>query len=374
MELAILFDQARARELRASRFEVTAKPRLGLTLPLDATRGTVGFGRLDSAFEVAPGPWRAHRMVRQQSHQEQVEMAILDFQSLMLPVFRESSIGEVRISDVVGQLGRKLKLSEEELSELLPSGKQTTFANRVNWAKSYLGKAGLITLTKRAYFEISERGRKVLASPPPVISIKYLESFPEFQAFRAASSQGTTTPAPQATNIKELTPDEVIRSANNELQESLSTELLSRILASPPDFFDRLVVQLLIAMGYGGSAIEAGKALGKSGDGGVDGVIDQDALGLDRIYVQAKRYADKAVSPSEVRDFFGSLDRFKASKGLFVTTSTFSTSARDTAGQLSKRIVLMDGRQLTVLMMRFNVGCRVEETVELKKIDDDFFD
>lgn len=256
----------------------------------------------------------------------------------------------------------------------MPSGKQTTFANRVNWAKSYLGKAGLITLTKRAYFEISERGKKVLVDSPPLINIKFLETFPEFQAFKAASGQVAITPSSPATNLKELTPDEIIRAANGELQQSLSAELLIKILASPPDFFERLVVELLTAMKYGGSALEAGKALGKSGDGGVDGVIDQDALGLDRIYVQAKRYADKAVSPSDIRDFFGSLDRFKASKGLFVTTSTFSASARETAGLLSKRIVLIDGHQLTVLMMRFNVGCRVEETIELKKIDEDFFD
>jgi restriction system protein len=150
--------------------------------------------------------------------------------------------------------------------------------------------------------------------------------------------------------------------------------LLAKILASPPDFFERLVVQLLIAMGYGGSALEAGKALGKSGDGGVDGVIDQDALGLDRIYVQAKRYTDSKVSSGEIRDFFGSLDRFKATKGLFVTTSGFSPSAKETADLLSKRIVLIDGPLLTRLMIRFDVGCRVEETIQIKKLDEEFFE
>jgi restriction system protein len=256
----------------------------------------------------------------------------------------------------------------------LPSGKQTTFANRVNWAKSYLGKAGLIRLTRRAHFEISERGQTVLANPPQTINIKFLESFPEFRAFKEATDASATAPQTEPTNFKQLAPDEVIRSASDELQKALGAELLAKILASPPDFFERLVVQLLIAMGYGGSAIEAGKALGKSGDGGVDGVIDQDALGLDRIYVQAKRYADSKVSSGEIRDFFGSLDRFKANKGLFVTTSTFSPAARETADLLSKRIVLIDGPLLSRLMIRFDIGCRVEEVIHIKTLDEDFFD
>jgi len=301
-------------------------------------------------------------------------MPIPDFQSLMLPVLKESAAGEVRISDVVAVLGQQLGLTEAELSELLPSGKQTTFANRVNWAKSYLGKADLIKLTKRAHFEISERGKVVLANPPKAINIKFLETFPEFKEFREVGAQSPTIQHLEPSNFKELAPDEVIRSANSELQQSLSVELLAKILASPPNFFERLVVQLLIAMGYGGSAIEAGKALGKSGDGGVDGVIDQDALGLDRIYVQAKRYTDNKVSSGEIRDFFGSLDRFKANKGMFVTTSTFSQAAKETAEMLSKRIVLIDGQLLTRLMIRFDIGCRVEEVVHIKKLDEDFFD
>lgn len=242
------------------------------------------------------------------------------------------------------------------------------------WAKSYLGKAGLITLTRRGHFEISNRGKTVLASSPPLINIKFLESFPEFKEFREANGQPSAAPQPETVNLKDLTPDEIIRSAYGELHDSLSSELLSKIIAAPPDFFERLVVQLLIAMGYGGSAIEAGRAFGKSGDGGVDGVIDQDALGLDRIYVQAKRYADSKVSSGEIRDFFGSLDRFKASKGLFVTTSSFSPAAKETADLLSKRIVLIDGHQLTRLMVRFDIGCRVEETIHINKIDEEFFE
>lgn len=301
-------------------------------------------------------------------------MAIPDFQSLMLPVLRASANGEVKISEVVSALGSQLRLNDAELSELLPSGKQTTFANRVNWAKSYLGKAGLIDLTRRGCFVISERGRAVLAAPPPSINIKFLETFPDFRLFREGSGQSSEIAAVSAVNLKNLTPDEIIRSAHAELDKSLSAELLGKVLVAPPDFFERLVVQLLVAMGYGGSAADAGRALGKSGDGGVDGVIDQDALGLDRIYVQAKRYADNKVSAGDIRDFFGSLDRFKASKGLFVTTSSFSPAAKETADLLSKRIVLIDGNQLTRLMIRYDIGCRVEETIQIKKVDEEFFD
>ena len=301
-------------------------------------------------------------------------MAIPDFQTLMLPVLRASAKEEVKISDVVGVLGAQLGLTDAELSELLPSGKQSTFANRVNWAKSYLGKAGLIQLTRRGHFVISERGRAVLASPPPQINIKFLETFPEFKAFREVNDQPSGVVVVPVANLKDLAPDEIIRAAHAELDKSLSAELLAKVLLAPPDFFERLVVQLLVAMGYGGSAADAGRALGKSGDGGVDGVIDQDALGLDRIYVQAKRYADNKVSAGDIRDFFGSLDRFKASKGLFVTTSGFSPAAKETADLLSKRIVLIDGHLLTRLMIRYDIGCRVEETIYIKKVDEEFFD
>lgn len=302
-------------------------------------------------------------------------MPIPDFQSLMLPVLKSSSNGEVKTTNVIEKLGKDLGLSETELTELLPSGKQTKFANRVNWAKSYLGKAGLVTLTKRGYFEASDKGKQVLSSPPPKITIKFLEAYPEFVAFQNTTSATQATPTQDAPeNFKDLTPDELIRSAHEKLNDTLSSDLLAKILLSPPSFFERLIVQLLVAMNYGGSAIEAGKALGKSGDNGVDGVIHQDALGLDRVYVQAKRYTDKNVQPSDIRDFFGSLDRFKASKGLFVTTTSFSPAAKETADLLSKRIVLIDGQLLTRLMIRYEIGCRTEETIQIKKLDEEFFE
>jgi len=309
-------------------------------------------------------------------------VTIPDFQSLMLPVLRASAEGEVRIGDVIEKLAVELALSEEERAHLLPSGRQTTFANRVHWSKSYLGKAGLVMLSGRGRFTITDRGRDVLASPPERIDIKFLQRFPEFAAFRNDGSSDADERSPVAVakdkvvDDPTLTPDETIRVAYRRLEAELSEDLLSRVRQGKPAFFERVIVQLLLAMGYGGSASALDRALtGGSGDGGIDGVIDQDPLGLDRIYVQAKRYQDgSSVGSGAIRDFFGSLDRVRATKGLFVTTSTFSASARDTAEMLSKRIVLIDGSQFARLMLAHGIGCRTEETLTIKRIDEEFFD
>jgi restriction system protein len=302
---------------------------------------------------------------------------IPDFQTLMLPLLKLAAEKEWRISDAVDRLADEFNISAEERAALLPSGRQTTIRNRVAWAKSYLIKAGLLRPTKRGHFYVSEQGHGVLSNPPDRITVKYLNRFPEFQEFRKASESESI--APQLADLAHesvLTPDEAIRNAHKQLELELADELLVKIRAGTPAFFENLVVRLLFAMGYGGSVAEINKALvGGAGDGGVDGVIDQDILGLDRIYVQAKRYSDgNTVGPSAIRDFFGSLDRFKATKGLFVTASTYTASARETAGMLSKRIVLVDGSQLTRLMIRHNVGCRVEEVLEIKEIDEEFFE
>ena len=306
-------------------------------------------------------------------------MPIPDFQTVMLPLLKLAAEKEWRISDAVERLSDEYQLSQEERAALLPSGRQTTIRNRIAWAKSYLIKAGLLDPTRRGHFFISQLGLKVLSNPPDRITIKYLSQFPKFQEFRKASETEADSDDSQLNELvaeSSLTPDETIRTAHLQLEQELADELLVKIRSSAPAFFENLVVRLLFAMGYGGSATEITKALvGGTGDGGVDGVIDQDVLGLDRIYVQAKRYADgNTVGASAIRDFFGSLDRFKATKGLFVTASTFTASARETASMLSKRIVLVDGSQLTRLMIRHNIGCRVEETLEIKKIDEEFFE
>ena len=299
---------------------------------------------------------------------------IPDFQTLMLPVLQSGASGEVRIGDVVQRLAIDFALTDEERSTLLPSGRQTTFANRVHWAKSYLTKAGLLEATGRGRFQITEEGKRTLVTPPKRIDIKFLEKYPTFRSFREPErEEGTDNdrPALSVAAVK-LTPDEAMRAAQRQLETELGREILDKIIAAPPMFFEKLVIKLLTAMGYGGSTANAARALGKSGDGGVDGVIDQDPLGLDRIYVQAKRYSESAIGPGMIRDFFGALDTFR--RRLFMTTSSFSLSAKETAKGLSKRIVLIDGNELTRLMLQFGVGCRIEDTLYIKKVDEEFFE
>ncbi|MDZ4738450.1 MAG: restriction endonuclease [Alphaproteobacteria bacterium] len=307
-------------------------------------------------------------------------MTIPDYQSIMLPVLRAAVKGEVQIADVVERLSEELGLTDEERRAPLPSGRQTVFANRVHWAKSYLKQAALIEAVRRGVFRLSERGRTALASGATRIDNDYLSQFPEFQAFkeRARLSQQRDDHEDEQLSVPEPekdSPEDMLRTAHKRVEDELKAELIDRVLAAKPEFFERLIVRLLTQMGYGGSVANAGRAIGGSGDGGVDGVIDQDTLGLDRVYIQAKRYAHgNNIGAAAIRDFFGSLDRHKASKGVFVTTSDFSKDARETGQQLSKRIVLIDGLTLAQLMVRFGVGCQVEETFRLQRLDEDFFD
>lgn len=307
-------------------------------------------------------------------------MTIPDYQTLMLPVLRHGAEAEVRIGDVVERVADELGLSAEERAALLPSGQQTIIANRVHWARSYLKQAGLVENTRRGHYRITDAGRAVLAAPSERITIRYLTGFEPFRVFQERGRDGTAgakaAGSTGSSDLPDSTPDETIRLAHARLDAALGDDLLARIRAASPAFFEKLVVNLLIAMGYGGSTVAIDRALvGRSGDGGVDGVIDQDPLGLDRVYVQAKRYGEgNTVGAGAIRDFFGSLDRFKAAKGLFVTTSTFTRDAAETAGMLSKRIVLIDGDRLVRLMIRHDVGCRADETIVLKKMDEDFFD
>ncbi|MDF2094601.1 restriction endonuclease [Aquibaculum arenosum] len=307
-------------------------------------------------------------------------MAIPDYQALMAPVLDVARDGEIKVSQAVERLAETLGLSDTDRQALLPSGKQTVFANRVHWAKTYLKQAGLVEATRHGHFRTTERGQQALCEAGGRIDNSYLERFAAFRAFKAGAAAfengddapevSITTPAQD----DERTPDEIMRDAHRRIERELRHDLLDRIIEAPPSLFERLVVALLIAMGYGGSAEATGRALGRSGDGGVDGVIDQDSLGLDRIYVQAKRYGTgNPVGAGAIRDFFGSLDRFKAAKGVFVTTSTFTREAHATADSLSKRIVLLDGNALAGLMVRHGVGCRTEEVLHLKRVDEDFF-
>jgi restriction system protein len=298
----------------------------------------------------------------------------------MLPVLRTAKDGqEHRIGDVTEQLAQEFRLTPEERQQLLPSGMQTSFANRVGWAKSYLVQAGLLEATKRAHFRITHRGREVLAESPPRIDNDYLLRFEEFVSFRnrgrSPESDGRPGQASEPSGPTQTqTPDELIRATTNQIEAALAKELLDRILAASPAFFESLIVKLLLAMGYGGTRSDAGQIVGRPGDHGIDGVIDQDSLGLDRVYLQAKKYSrDNPVTEPEIRAFSGSLGAAKANKGVFVTTSSFTQPACEFAERHPFKIVLIDGERLTSLMIRYNIGARVEQTIHLKRIDEDFF-
>jgi restriction system protein len=293
---------------------------------------------------------------------------IPDYQSLMRPVLKHAAKGETRIGELIGVLANEIGLSEDEQSELLPSGANTVFANRVHWAKTYLKQAGLIAATKRAHFVITERGSRALIDQPDRIDNRYLRQFDEFNRFQNREN-GNATNAGELEEA-EVTPDEKLREAYESINESLSSDLIAKVREMPPAFFEALIVQLLVSMGYGGTSADAGRALGRAGDDGVDGVIDQDPLGVDQIYIQAKRYAEgNTVGSGAIRDFFGGLSLKRATKGIFVTTSQFTSSAKETAQNLGSRIVLIDGAQLTKLMIRYNIGCRTVEQYHVKRMD-----
>jgi restriction system protein len=246
----------------------------------------------------------------------------------------------------------------------------------VHWAKGYLTQAKLLEATQRGRFRITERGQKTLADDPSRLDNNYLQTYPEFIEFRRRTPGTTETPLAENVEIpsNSATPDELLRSTMKQIEQTLKKDLLDRVIASPPAFFERLIVSLLLSMGYGGSREEAGQVVGRSGDGGIDGVIDQDRLGLDRVYIQAKKYApENAVSEPEIRAFSGSLGAAKANKGVFVTTSYFTQPAQAFAERHPFRIVLIDGEELAGLMLRHNVGARIDETLYLKKLDEDFF-
>lgn len=304
-------------------------------------------------------------------------MSIPNFQTLMLPILKEANSGEIRLAELTQRLARQFNLTEEDRNQLLPSGRQTTFANRTGWAKTFLAKAGLIKTPRRGYVEITDRGRKILVENPDRIDVNFLSQFPEFEEFRTSARRGSESSESAITDILDKsgeTPDELLRTTHKQLENALRSELLSRLLEGSPTFFETTIVNLLLSMGYGGAREDAGRAIGRAGDHGLDGVIDQDALGLDRVYIQAKRYGfEHAVGEPEIRAFAGSLEGVKATKGVFVTTSYFTQEARSFTTKVSRIIVLVDGEELARLMLRHNVGVRIEETLYIKKIDEDFF-
>jgi len=293
-------------------------------------------------------------------------MSIPDFQSIMLPLLEYMADGKERtVREAADHLTEKFKLTERERKELLPSGQQEVFLNRVGWARTYMKKAGLLESKERGLFNITERGKKVLDEKPDKINIKFLDRFPEFKEFRTKKKKKTEHKEPK-------TPEEILEDSYINLKEELGRELLQRVKDSSPNFFEKLVVELLVKMGYGGTRKDAGEALGKSGDEGIDGIIKEDRLGLDIVYIQAKKW-ENPISRPEIQKFAGALMGKRGKKGIFITTSTFSESARKYVKNLESKVILIDGEELAQYMIDFDVGVSKLATYEVKKIDSDYF-
>ena len=299
-------------------------------------------------------------------------MAIPDFQSVMRPVLAAVASGPLLLSEVRERVANEFQLSEEERNERLPSGKQTVINNRVGWARTYLNKAGLLSIPSKGLVQITERGREALANGPERITVGWLKRYPEFADFHTARPTDSPASIVQTEPATDATPDEQLADAHQELMQSLADELLAQVRSASPAFFEQLVVDLMIAMGYGGSRKEAGRATQATGDDGIDGIIKEDKLGLDVIYLQAKRWANTVHRP-EIDKFIGALTRQRARKGVFITTSDFSVGAREAALGLDIKVVLVDGIELARLMVENNLGCSVKQVYEVKQLDSDYF-
>jgi restriction system protein len=305
-------------------------------------------------------------------------MPIPDYQSCMLPFLKVLADGqEHSLKDAEDSVAKHFNLTPEERTILLPSGQQGIFRNRVGWARTYLKKAGLLEAPKRATFRITLRGQEVLASKPEHIDAKFLRKFPEFREFvKPAASDASAAAVPVDVGqdaSTATTPEETMEAAYQGLREQLSDELLTRILSCSPTFFEQLVVELLVKMGYGGSRKDAGQRIGASGDGGIDGISKEDRLGLDTIFIQAKRWQG-AVGRPEIQKFVGALQGQRARKGVFITTSSYSAEATQYVANIDTKVVLIDGKTLAGLMMDFDLGVASAAQYVLKRIDSDYFE
>ena len=301
-------------------------------------------------------------------------MPVPDYQSLMPPLLELAGDGaEHGYREAIDRMAERFHLSDSERRELLPSGTQPKHDNRVGWAITYLVKAGLLERPQRAKFIITDRGRQVLAATPEAVNTQFLRQYDEFRQFQTGSHEPTSTTVEQSDAVDAMTPEEALEDSYLKLRADLASKLLERTLQCSPAFFERLVVDLLVAMGYGGSRKDAGQAVGRSGDGGVDGIIKEDKLGLDAVYIQAKRW-EGPVGRGPVQAFTGSLEGFRARKGVFITTSRFTDEAREFAGRIEKRIVLIDGEQLAQLMIDHSVGVTEAVAYSVKRVDSDYFE
>lgn len=300
-------------------------------------------------------------------------MTIPSFESIMYPLLKLAADGNRHsLNNDIPKLAKFFDLSDEEISIQIPSG-QSRFKNRVGWARTFLKKAGLLSYPERGYFQITERGIEVLSKNPITINIDYLKQFPEFLEFR----QKTQSDGPELPHEPEIeqTPEEAIESSYLKIRSNLSDELLDLVLHSSPDFFEKLVVELLVAMGYGGTRKEAARAVGKSGDGGIDGIIDEDRLGLDMIYIQAKRWQfESKVSRPNIQAFVGALVGKHATKGVFITTSDFTDEAIKFVKEIGTKVVLINGERLANFMIDYGIGVSTKTEYKIKQIDRDYFE
>ncbi len=298
-------------------------------------------------------------------------MPIPDFQTLMLPLLRHLSDGAERTNqETIDALANEFRLTEAELTQLLPSGQQTVFRNRVAWAKAHFKRAGLIESPRRGIYRITNQGREVLTSNPKRIDLKFLDKFPGHREFRFSSKvEDEPEIVPQ---VNGLTPEEHIALGYQQIREELAADLLRRIKECAPEFFEQLVIDLLLAMGYGGSRQDAGEAVGRSGDGGIDGIIKEDRLGLDAIYIQAKRW-EGVVGRPEIQKFAGALQGQRARKGIFITTSSFTKEAREFVSAIDSKIILVGGDMLASLMIDHGIGVTEVGSYVVKRIDSDYF-
>lgn len=303
---------------------------------------------------------------------------IPDFQTIMLPMLQLLENGKTKtLQEVMQLLTAHFQLSPEQLKIKVPSGQQGLFRNRVGWTRSYLKNAGLISYPSRGVYQITDFGKQFLAKNPTKLNLKVLKNMPKYQEWAAtfnqdSGSNSVTTPIAKGTTE---TPDVILKATVNELQKQLASDLIDKLKENTYDFFERFVVQLLQKMGYGEFREDAGTVTGQSGDNGIDGIIYQDRLGLESVYIQAKRYSDAKVGSPEIRNFIGSLAIQGVSKGVFLTTSRFSDSAIKTAeDSKQQKIVLIDGKKLADLAIEFNLGVQEDETIVIKKIDLDYFE
>jgi restriction system protein len=289
----------------------------------------------------------------------------------LLQIAADKNIHEFR--SVIDTLNEKFNLTDEQRQELLPSGKQPIFENRTGWAKTHLKKAGLLNYPKRGCIEITERGIAVLENKPEKIDMKFLKQFDEYNEFLNITNQNKNDDG-SANEIEIHTPEELIETAFQNIRRTLADEILEKIRNVTPSFFERLVVDLLVKMGYGGSIKDAGRAIGKTNDEGIDGTIKEDKLGLDIIYIQAKRWKEgNIVGRPEIQKFVGALAGQGAKKGIFITASSFSKEALEYSPKNETKIIMIDGIQLAELMIEYNIGVSNQQTYEIKRIDSDYF-